>query len=130
MFLVKDLLVRVVPAPPEQGGQYGPQYRPHSADAKMLGICGFCTDMDTCGGCTFCTPTWSYWPCPGGAPEDLGTLKAQLQGQLAAVEKAEQQQREQQQTSASASGDLASVERKLNEALEELNRLKSQQSAS
>lgn len=81
-FRVKDLWIKVTPgSATEQGGQQD--------------WCGFCTTMDTCGGCTFCTaPSVTVLCDPQTLPAEdaaLEELRVQLRGQLAALEQGEQE---------------------------------------
>lgn len=81
-YRVKDLWIKVTPgSATEQGGE--------------VDWCGFCTTMDTCGGCTFCTaPSVTVICDEKTLPESAGALeelRAQLKGQLAALERGEQE---------------------------------------
>jgi hypothetical protein len=91
-YRVKDLWIKVTPgSTTEEGGQQD--------------WCGFCTTMDTCGGCTFCTaPSVTIICVEKTLPESaaaLEELRVQLKGQLAALERGEE---EAQVTGAVASG--------------------------
>ena len=79
-YRVKDLWIKVSPnAATERDGP--------------LEWCGFCTTMDTCGGCTFCTaPSVTVICTQKTLPESaaaLEELRVQLKGQLAALERGE-----------------------------------------
>ncbi|MGV0795167.1 hypothetical protein [Mycolicibacterium sp. XJ1819] len=81
-YRVKDLWIKVTPgsATEEEG---------------VIGWCGFCTTMDTCGGCTFCTAPSLTVLCPEKTlPQSaaaLEELRVQLKSQLAALDRGEQE---------------------------------------
>ena len=104
-FRVKDLWIKVIPA---------------AESESELDWCGFCTTMDTCGGCTFCTaPSITVICDPIVEPEaksaaELLALKAQLRRQLAALEEAERN------VQAPAPDQVAAFKGKLNQILAQL----------
>jgi hypothetical protein len=92
-YRVKDLWIKVTPgSATEQEG--------------VLEWCGFCTTMDTCGGCTFCTaPSVTVICMEKTLPESaaaLEELRVQLKSQLAALDRGEQE------TQAAEGGPVAS----------------------
>lgn len=119
MFKIKDLMIRVIP---EVGGPGGAGA---CGDCTCGSFCGSCScsgcTFTTCVGCTYCSP-------PSGMghdfldrinPSDLAALKAQLKERVAAIERLETtfevKTREQAEL----------LEKKLDDALAEVKRLKS-----
>ena len=146
MFKIKDLMIKIVP---EAGGGEKQQ----DCDAcSAWGTCHVCSEWDTCDNtcevtlceCTGCgTATWccisgecSHPSCgslsncgdtqigrgrrPAG---NLSELKAQLRRRLAQVE--EQEKRAQEQMRPKSVAEVEALETKLQAALDELKRIKS-----
>jgi hypothetical protein len=85
-FIVKDLMISVLPFRRSAGGAGDIGPRANSCDAGATG-CGTCTGMTTCpGGCTGGTPHPADWWAQVVNPITLSALKQQLRETLAAVE--------------------------------------------
>jgi len=124
-FRVKDLLIQLQP-------DYGQPGRPPDQDihpavdwscfcTPAYSACWICTQLVSCDGCTFCTPSGHLKADAGMSVENLGKLKAELQRQLAEVEEAEERKKQPKTVD-----DVEALEQRLTDALEELRQLKAQ----
>jgi hypothetical protein len=124
-FRVKDLLIQLQPEYGQPGGR--PDQNIHPAIdwscfcTPAYSACWICTELVSCDGCTFCTPSAAVKAQANLSAENLGKLKAELQRQLAEVEEAEERQKQPKTVE-----DVAALEQRLTDALEEVRQLKAQ----
>jgi|SRR5271163_2616151 hypothetical protein len=119
-FRVKDLLLQV--GPQEMNPDIDTSWI-HCFCTQLVSPCGVCTENASCDGCTVCTPT-----CATSHPtiarqmsiDNLATLRAELQEQLARVQEAEERLKPR------TAYDFQLIEDGLSAALEEVRRLKAE----